>query len=138
MRTDSVRVHSCVDGHVLRHVSEREARLMCGEDSFGDRLEECDAVARRLSRKKQKLTDIQLLTPARAERNSACTLTLSDTQNNAFGQHFKALGSTDSIRAIDRAIDKIAMWPYVHDDRTVIISAGVVHGVVEMETIPQY
>jgi len=111
---------------------------MCAEDSFGNSLEDSEPIARRVSRKKQRLTDVQLLTPARAERNSACTLTLSDTQNNAFGQHFKALGPTDSIRAIDRAMDKIAMWPYVHDDRNLIISAGVVHGLTVMEAIPQY
>lgn len=133
MRTNMVRVHSCVDGHVLRHVTEREARLMCAEDSFGDRLKEMDPVARRLSRKKQRLADITLLAPARAERNSACTLTLSDTQNNAFGQHFKALGPTDSIRAIARAVEKIEAWPYVFDERNVTICAGIVHGATVME-----
>jgi len=48
-------------------------------------------VARRLSRKKQKLTEIQLLAPARNERPSPTGLTFSDAQNNAFGSHFRAL-----------------------------------------------
>jgi hypothetical protein len=102
---------------------------MCGEDWFGNSIEGMHVVARRLSRKKQKLTEIQLLAPARNERPSPASLTFSDVQNNAFGSHFRALGSTDSIRALDRAGDKVAAWPDVHDDRNVIICAGKVHGV---------
>lgn len=131
MRRDTVKVHSCADGHVLRHVTEREARLMCGEDSFGDRLEEMEPCARRLSRKKQRLSDIVLLQPAKAERTSPCTITRSEVENNAFGQAYQALGPTDSIRAIERAIGKIEAWPEIHDDRNVVISAGVAHGVIE-------
>lgn len=106
---------------------------MCAEDSTGNLLEEMDPIARRLSRKKHKLTDIKLLSPQRLERNSACTLTMSDVQNNAFGQHFKALGPTDSIRALDRAIDKVAVWPQIYDERNVIICAGKVYGATVVE-----
>lgn len=129
-----VRVRSFVDKHVLRVVSEHEARIMCGENSDGTEMlgqdgKPIEAVARRLSRIKATLTDIQLLAPERNERPSACGLTFSDVQNNGLGAHFRALGSTDSIRALDRAADKVAAWPHVHDDRNVIICAGKVHGV---------
>ena len=130
MRKDTVKVHSCADGHVLRHVTEREARIMCGEDSLGNELEGLEPIARRLSRKKQRLTDIVLLVPAKAERNSPCTITRSETENNAFVHEGVVLGSQDSIRALDSATDKIAAWPEVHDQRNVVIAAGKAHGVI--------
>ena len=64
---------------VLRYVGEAEARLMCGEDSFGN-------VARRLSAKKTPLTDIELLAPERQPRNVKATLTFSDSVNNGFAK----------------------------------------------------
>lgn len=60
----------------------------------------------------------------RNARPSACTMTMRDVENNAFGQAFSALGPTDSIRALDRAIDKVQAWPEVHDTKAVCISAG--------------
>jgi hypothetical protein len=129
-----VRVRSFVDKHVLRMVSEHEARIMCGENADGTEMlgqdgKAIEAVARRLSRLKATLTDIQLLARERNERPSPAGLTFSDVQNNAFGSHFRALGSTDSIRALDRAAEKVAAWPEVHDYRNVIVCAGKVHGV---------
>ena len=128
MRNQTVRVRSSVDGHILRHVSERDARLMCAEDSHGEPIEGMEPSARRLTRKKERLTDIKLLQPERAKDSSPCTLTLSDMQNNALGKYFNWLGSTDSIRAIERATAKVDAWPEEHDEKAVIISAGEVHG----------
>src|SRR5207237_4447845 len=119
-----VRVRSCIDGRVLRHVTEREARLMCSEDSFADRLHGVEAIGYRLSRKKEKLTDIRLLAPLKAERPSDCSLSQIDMQNNAFAQSFSALGNTDSISALERAVAKVEALPDVHEDRAVSISAG--------------
>lgn len=130
MRSQTVRVRSSVDSHILRHVTERDARLMCAEDSHGDPLEDIEPTARRLTRKKERLTDIKLLHPERAKDSSPCTITLSDMQHNAFGKSFNWLGSTDSIRAIERATAKIDAWPDEHDQNAVIISAGEVHGAI--------
>jgi hypothetical protein len=138
MRTETVRVHSCADGHVLRHVTEREARVMCAEDSFGDRLEEIEPIARRLSRKKQRLQDIVLLIPARAERTSPCTITRSETENNAFVHEGVRLGPLDSIRALDSATAKVEAWPEIHDDRNIVISAGKAFGVIVADVPESY
>lgn len=58
------------------------------------------------------------------QRISACTMTMRDVVNNAFGQAFKALGPTDSIRALQTAIAKVEAWPDIHDTKAVCISAG--------------
>lgn len=129
MRSQTVRVRSSVDSHILRHVTERDARLMCAEDSHGDPLDGIEPTARRLTRKKEKLTDIKLLHPERAKDSSPCTLTLSDIQNNAFGKAFKWLGPADSIRALERAEAKVGAWPDEHDDQAVVISGGKAFGV---------
>lgn len=59
-------------------------------------------------------------------RNSSCTMTMRDVVNNAMGKAFSALGSTDSIRALERAQAKVDAWPDVHDTKAVCISAGQV------------
>jgi hypothetical protein len=131
-----VNVRSFVDGHILRTCSELEARAMCAEDSFGDPIEGLQACARRLSRKKQPLTDIKLLNPKRDERNSPCTITRAEMENNAFVHEGARLSAKDSMRALDRAVSKIEAWPEVHDDRNVVISAGRAFGVITQE-IPE-
>src|SRR5579871_1263578 len=133
-----VRVRSSVTGEVLRFVSEGEARLMCAENADGsDMLDyrgtRIEPVAMRLSRLKAPLTDIRLLDLNRGKRQSPCTLTESDVKNNAFGKAFSALGNTDSIRALDRAVNKVDAWPDEHDRKAVVISAGKVHGVIVVE-----
>ena len=132
-----VRVRSFVTNHVLRRVSEREAREMCDEDSRGDRLHLREPEAYRLSHKKAPLTDICLLAPAKSERPSPCTLTRSDVENNAFVQAFAnrahlPLSAKDSTRALDEAENKVKAWPEVHDNKAVIICAGTVHGATVM------
>lgn len=103
--------------------------MMCGEDTHGDPIEGLEPIARRLTRKKERLTDIKLLHSERAKDSSPCTITLSDMQHNALGKAFKWLGSTDSIRALERATAKIDSWPTEHDDQAVVISAGKAFGV---------
>jgi hypothetical protein len=131
-----VRVRSFVDSHVLRCVSEREARIMCAENSDGSQMigsdrKPLEPVADRLSRLKAPLMDIRLRAPERGEKPSPCTITLLDVVNNAFGQAYSQLGPTDSIRALQRSEDKISAWPEIHDERNVVISAGTAHGVKE-------
>jgi hypothetical protein len=131
-------VRSFVDAsRILRRVTESEARIMCGENADGSEMlgqdgKPIEAVARRLSRRKAALTDIQLLAPVKSEKRGAASLSSSDTESNAFNQAFKALGDTDSIRQLERATAKYQAWPEVHDDRNVIVCAGKVHGVVHV------
>ncbi len=138
-----VRVRSRVDGRVLFHVAEREARLLCAEDSEGNPLDGLEASADRLSRKKAALTDIQLRSLARDEKASPCTLTKTDMLNNAAGSVTPELrhqpkfsdGSTNLLRVgnyIDRAMSKVEFWPEVHDEKNVTISAGKIHGAIEV------
>lgn len=129
MRSEKVRVRSAADNRVLTHISEREARLMCGEDSHGNSLDGVEATAYRMSKKKEPLRDIKLLHPMRADRTSPCTITMGDTVNNAFAKSGLGLDATDSIRALDRSISKIDAWPEVHDDQNIVICAGKIHGV---------
>src|SRR3954471_6093608 len=124
MRSEKVRVRSAADNRVLTHISEREARLMCGEDSHGNSLDGVQATAMRLSKKKEALRDIKLLHPMRADRTSPCTITMGDAVNNAFAHSGLGLDATDSIRALDRSISKIDAWPEVHDDRNLVISSS--------------
>jgi hypothetical protein len=65
----------------------------------------------------------------------AQTLTLTDVENNAFAQPRKSeagrqliLAESDSIRALDRATNKVEAWPDVYDDQNVVICAGKIHG----------
>lgn len=129
-----VNVHSFVDGHVLRLCSEADARLMCAEDSEGNPIEGCKPIARRLSRKKSKLTDIQLIARERNERTSPCTITMREAERNAFAQAGFALGAENRISTFEASIDKIDSWPNVHDENNVVVCAGKVHGVL---TIPR-
>lgn len=56
----------------------------------------------------------------RSSRNqSKATLTEADSQANA---------GAASEKRIERARDKVAAWPGAHDDRAVVISAGLIHG----------
>lgn len=136
MRSERVRVRSAVDHRVLRHVTEKEARLMCAEDSFGNSIEGIEPIAFRHSRKKQRLNDIVLLRPQKNERNSPCTLTMSVMVNNAFAKSGLGLSADDSIRVLDRAVDTVDAWPDEHDKRNVVISAGQVHGAIVVSKIP--
>ena len=135
-----VRVRSRVDGRVLFHVAEREARLLCAEDSEGNPLEGMESSADRLSRKKAPLSDIQLKTLARDEKPSPCTLTKTDMLHNGIGaadptERKHARFSDGSINeqkignCIDRAMSKVEEWPHAFDTRNTVISAGVPIGV---------
>lgn len=131
-----VRVRSFVTGLVIRYVSELEARQMCDEDSKGERLYLREPDAWRLSKKKQPLTDIKLVSALRSERPTEATLTFRDVDNNAMAKGFKVLGGPEiSIRALDRAEDKVEAWPEVHDDKAVVICAGKVHGVTFVSNV---
>lgn len=143
-----VRVRSRVDGRILFHVAEREARLLCAEDSAGNPLEDVESSADRLSRKKAPLTDIQLKSLARDERPSPCTLTKSDMLHNGMGavsadERKRARysdGSVDPFRVgnyIDRAMSKVEAWPETHDMRNTIVSAGVIYGMFCLWPQPQ-
>lgn len=122
-----VRVRSRVDGRVLFHVAEREARIMCAEDSHGNPLEGMEPNAMRLSRKKAPLTDIQLKSLAREEETSACSITRSESHNNAAGSLDPTL--RQRLAFIDADMCKVEAWPETHDDRNFVISAGVPYGV---------
>lgn len=50
---------------------------------------------------------------------SKCTLTESDSAANA---------GAASEKRIARAREKVAAWPWAHDDRAVVVSAGIIHG----------
>jgi len=136
-----VRVRSRVDGRVLFHVAEREARLLCAEDSEGNPLDGMECVADRLSRKKAPLTDIQLKMLARDEKPSPCTLTKSDMLNNGIAAVNPELrkqgrfsdGSVNDFKIgnyIDASASKVEEWPFAHDTRNVVIAAGKAHGVI--------
>jgi len=138
-----VRVRSFVDKHVLRFVAEGEARDMIAENADGS--ERCgedgkplEACAVRLTRLKAPLTDIRLLAPERQERRTTATITRSETENNAFVHEGVRLGPLDSIRALDSATSKVELWPEIHDDRNVVISAGKAHGVIVADIPESY
>lgn len=135
-----VRVRSRVDGRILFHVAEREARLLCAEDSEGNPLDGMEPSADRLSRKKARLEDIQLKMLARDEKPSPCTLTKTDMLHNGIGaadpdQRKQSRFSDGTINeqkignCIDRAMSKVEEWPHSHDTRNTVISAGVAYGV---------
>lgn len=128
-----VRVRSCVDGRVLRFVSESEARIMIAENADGSEMigedgKPIEPVARRISLKKHVL-EIKLLAPLRRERTSPCTITLTEAENCAFVHPGVRLSGKDAIRPLDAAMEKVQAWPSVHDSRAAIVSAGVVYGV---------
>ncbi|HLK53982.1 MAG TPA: hypothetical protein VKU42_11040 [Candidatus Angelobacter sp.] len=132
-----VRVRSFVTNAVLRYVSEREARIMCaehadGSEMLGEDAKPLEAIAVRLSRIKAPLTDIRLLAPERQERRSTCTITRSETENNAFVHPGVILSAQDSIRTLDAAVNKVEVWPHIFDERNVVIAAGRAHGVVHV------
>lgn len=104
MSPSTVRLRSR-NGHLVRCITERQAREMCGEDSFGNRLSELEPVARRLTRKKAPLRDIQMLELVRAHEQDPASLTMSDM-----------LGNVSGVR---RAMDKVAAWAFTGDDRAV-------------------
>lgn len=135
-----VNVRSRVDARILFRVSEREARLLCAEDSLGNPADGIEPAADRLSRKKAPLTDIQLKTLARDEKPSACTLTMSNMLNNGIGAVSPELrkrgkfsdGSVNELKIgnyIDRDMSKVEEWPVSHDKRNTVISAGIAYGV---------
>ena len=100
-----------------------------GTEMLGQDGKPIEAIARRLSKRKAALTDIQLLERAKSERSGSACLTAADSRNNAFHEAFSALGPSDSIRALERARDKVSAWAHIFDDKAVIICAGKVHGV---------
>lgn len=118
-----VRVRSFIDGSVMRHVTIKQAREMCAEDSLGDSLDGVEASAVRLSRKKAPFTDIKLLAPEREEKNSPCTLTMGDMLNNGIGSvapELRKQGKNNHIgNYIDRAMTKVEHWPFVGDTKAV-------------------
>jgi hypothetical protein len=129
-----VRVRSCVDGHILRYVSESEARLMIaqnadGSDKYGEDGKPMEAVAYRLSRLKAALTDIKMAMPLHRDRQSPCTITWGETVNSAFVHPGVRLSAKDAIRPLDAAVNKVQAWPSTHDDKAPVISAGKPYGV---------
>ena len=143
-----VNVRSRVDGRILFRVPEREARLLCAEDSTGNPADGLEPVADRLSRKKAPLTDIQLKSLARDERPSPCTLTKSDMLANGIGaadpetrkQGKFSDGSVNSLKIgnyVDRAMSKVEEWPHAHDQKNVVIAAGKAHGVIHVPMLEE-
>jgi hypothetical protein len=128
-----VRVRSFVDGHVLRFVSESEARAMIAENADGSEMlgedgKPVEAIAKRISLKKHDL-EIKLLAPLRRERTSPCTLTCSDADKNSIVHIGARISAKDSIRALEAAAAKVNAWPSIHDSRAPVVSAGTVYGV---------
>jgi hypothetical protein len=126
-----VRVRSYHDlDRTLHWVTESEARVMCGENAdgsimFGQDGKPIQPVARRLSKLKHALSDIQLLAPARRGQGFQATLTFADIYHNAMAKAFDVLGGPEiSIRTLNRAEAKVHAWPEIHDDRAVMICAG--------------
>lgn len=124
---------------VLRYVTECEARRMCGENAdgtvmYGQDGRALEPEARRLSRLKAPLTDIELLATQRKVRPIGGTITRADVENNAFAKAFSALGPTDSIRALDRAEGKVDAWPEIYDEKAPVVCAGKVYGLTVMTT----
>jgi len=58
---------------------------------------------------------------------SKCTLTESDATANA---------GAASEKRVQRAREKVSAWPYSHDDRAVVISAGIIHGATIVSSLP--
>jgi hypothetical protein len=115
---------------ILRYVSVSDAREMCGEDKNGDAIEGSTPSARRITRKKAPLRDIQLLNLEKASRGSPASLTLADAEANAAGSahyHLRRFGRGDDGRPdvevlgnrVDRAMTKLEHWPSVGDTRAV-------------------
>jgi hypothetical protein len=143
-----VNVRSRVDGRILFRVAEREARLLCAEDSQGNPLDGMEPIADRLSRKKAALSDIQLKSLARDEKPSPCTLTKSDMLNNGIAAVNPELrkpgqfsdGSINPLRIgnyLDAAASKVEEWPAAHDQRNVVIAAGKAHGVIHVPVLEE-
>ncbi len=100
-----------------------------GSERLGSDGKAIQAVAKRLTRLKEPLTDIKMLSPRHNERPSACTLTMSDVEKNALDYQGSVISAKDSIRAIDRASNKVKVWPEIHDHKSPTVSAGKAIGV---------
>ena len=127
-----VRVRSCVDDHILRWVTPKEARLMCAEDSIGNPLQDMEAVAVRLTRRKETLKDIRLRTPERAHDSSPCSISAKETWMNAMVENGLALRPTDTITEMDGISGKIKSWASASENnRAVTVVPGAVVGLTE-------
>lgn len=115
MRFQSIKVYD-INGSVCKHVTPRQAWEMINAEEV--------IPLKRRGAKPGTFEAVQLKYARKHNRNSACTLTLRDVENNAFALAFSQLGPTDSIRALERAMDKVNAWPDVHDTKAVCISAG--------------
>lgn len=104
-----------INGYLVKHITPRQAYEMVDEG-------EVQTIRARGARP-GTFVAVQLK-EAKRKRESACTLTLRDVVNNAFGRAFNALGPTDSIRSLETSIEKVEAWPDEHDKKAVCISAG--------------
>lgn len=114
MRFQSIKLYD-INGYLVKHITPRQAHEMIDEGEV--------QTIRARGAKPGTFVAVQLK-QAKRNRETAATLTLRDVVNNAFGKAFSALGPTDSIRALDRAIEKVEAWPDAHDTKAVCISAG--------------
>jgi hypothetical protein len=127
-----VRVRSCVDDHILRWVTPKEARMMCGEDNFGNALEGAEPVAVRLTRKKETLKDIRLRHPERAHDSSPCSISAKEVWLNAMVESGLALRATDTIAEMEGIAAKIQYQAVASENnRAVTIVPGKVLGLTE-------
>lgn len=115
MRFQNIKYYD-INGYLVKHITQRQAHEMIEAG-------EVQTIRARGARP-GTFVAVQAKEVKRGKRESACTLTLRDVVNNAFGKAFNALGPTDSIRALDRAIEKVDAWPDEHDKKAVCISAG--------------
>lgn len=116
-RTQTIKVYN-INGSVCYHVTPRQAREMIEAG-------EVVALRRRGTKPKPGIFDaIQLKFAQGNRRNSGATITPREMEANAFGKGFNALGPGDSIRELERAIEKVDGWPDEHDTKAVCISAG--------------
>lgn len=117
VRKETIKLYS-VNDNVLRHITVREAFAMLAEGTVDP-----------VKNIKREIVAVQMKTLERNQGSSACTITRSETENNAFVHEGVKLSAKDSIGALERAIAKIKAWPDVHDERATVISAGKALGV---------
>lgn len=130
----SVRVRSCVDSRILRHVTPAEGRRLCGEDAQGNTIDGAEAIAVRISRKKEPFRDIRLKAPERAHGSSPTGITASEATLNAMIEVGLAPEASDRLSMLDAVTDKIRAWPTASDNnRAVTVTPG---GIIGLTVVP--
>jgi hypothetical protein len=117
MRKETIQLES-MNGTFLRFITVRDAFEFINEGK-----------AKPLKDRYHHICGVRLTSLLRSERPSPCTLTKSDAENNAMVHNGARIEENQSIRSLDRAANKVAAWPSVHDSKATVVSAGTVYGV---------